>query len=140
MSDRKYRHRGYRDDDRPEANRPAEPRKPAERPPREMRAPNLPAFGTAVRCARCGHQIDDAPAAVDARCAQCGTALHACVQCASFDTGLRFECAQPISARITPKDAPNDCRFFEPRVRVERQTRSAGPDDARSAFDRLFKL
>ena len=34
----------------------------------------------------------------DSRCARCGTDLHACAQCGSFDPGSRFECMQTIPA------------------------------------------
>ena len=134
MSDRKYRQRGYQD----EAPR-ERPSKPAgERPPREMRAPNLPGFRQVVRCARCGNSIT-AEVQADTRCARCGADLHSCAQCAFFDTSARFECTQPIPARVTPKDARNSCTFFEPRTTVERETGSHAPSDARKAFDDLFK-
>ena len=63
MSDRKYRQRGYQDDDRA---RPPKPQAP--RPPREPGAPagarrisqdgpkpvNMPGYREVVRCAQCG--------------------------------------------------------------------------------------
>jgi hypothetical protein len=76
------------------------------------------------------------------QCAHCGAAVHSCKQCAYFDTSARYECQQPISERIARKDAANECTFFSLRVRVERETTSAGvsrPEDARKAFERLFK-
>jgi hypothetical protein len=47
----------------------------------------------------------------------------------SFDPGARWECRQSIPA----------CDLFHPTVRVERETGSAAPSDARKAFDDLFK-
>jgi hypothetical protein len=150
MSDRKYRQRGYQDsgDDRRERSAPSGPRPP--RPPgrpagvktdREPRAGNIPAFQQTMKCARCGTEIAGFPAAA-AACTKCGTALHSCVQCAFFDPGQRFECMQPVPVRITPKDGPNTCAAFEPRVRIERQTGSTreGPASAKDAFDKLFKF
>ena len=134
MSDRKYRQRGYQDEDRRE---PA-PKPQAERPPREMRAPNVPGFHDVVRCARCGDFIRT-EIVQDSRCQRCGADLHSCAQCGSFDAGSRFECTQPIPARISPKDARNTCTLFAPRVTVERETGSAGPPNARKAFDDLFR-
>ena len=122
MTDRKYRQRGYQDDDRRE---PA-PKQPAERPPREMRAPNLPGFRDVVRCGPCGNLIT-ASIALDSRCGRCGADLHSCAQCASFDAASLFECTQPIPARISPKDSRNTCTLFAPRVTVERETTSSGP-------------
>ncbi|ODS53595.1 MAG: hypothetical protein ABS36_13280 [Acidobacteria bacterium SCN 69-37] len=162
MSDRKYRQRGYqdspgqarRDDDRPQRpRRPPEPRDP--RIARDPRVPNMPGFREVVRCARCGAL---APAAIgpDTVCRACGTALHSCAQCTSFDPGAVYECRQKIPTRISPKDAKNTCTLFSPRVQVERETGStpapaARPPSsstprrepmsgARKAFDDLFKF
>jgi hypothetical protein len=145
MSDRKYRQRGYQDDDRGRDRRPgpAHKRTPElrdPRMPRDPRAPNMPGFREVFRCAACGTlaPLDVASATL---CAKCQAPLHACAQCASFDGGARFECMQPVPARVTPKDAANDCRFFAPRVKVERETGSAVPEsNAKRAFDDLFKF
>jgi hypothetical protein len=90
------------------------------------------------RCSRCGNRLG-LPVEPDSRCSRCGVALHSCIQCMSFDTGARFECTQPIPARIAPKDEKNLCTLFTPRTTVERQTGTAGPTSARQAFDDLFK-
>jgi len=149
MSDRKYRQRGYQDDNRErgtgDAAKPRPPREPGRpagvKTDREPRNVNVPAFQQTIKCSRCGTGIAGY-SAPDATCTRCGTALHSCVQCASFDPGQRFECMQSIPARVAPKDAPNTCTFFDPRVQVERQTGSTreGPVSARDAFDKLFKL
>jgi hypothetical protein len=150
MSDRKYRQRGYQDDTRdrePKPQRPGPPRERAPGAPRGQRSdhegpktPNLMASHEVFRCARCGNLLA-LPVAGDGRCARCGVDLHACIQCASFDTSARFECVQPLTARVSPKDARNDCTFFTPRTTIERQTGTGpqGPTSARQAFDDLFK-
>lgn len=140
MSDRKYRQRGYQDDDR---DRPRTPKPPqGERPrPQDRIGPrtyNMPGFRQVVRCARCGNVITTEIAA-DSRCARCGSDLRACTQCVHFDTSARFECLQDIPARVTPKDARNTCGFFEVQQRVERETTAPATNDARKAFDDLFK-
>jgi hypothetical protein len=141
MSERKYRQRGYQDDDR--ERRPQKPPSPPPSPRDRIgpRTYNMPGYREVVRCARCGQTLsgDIGPATA---CARCGTALRSCVQCVHFDTGRTFECAQTIPARITPKDGRNDCPLFEPQRRVERQTGETGPasgSSARQAFDDLFK-
>jgi hypothetical protein len=149
MSERKYRQRGYMDDDRDRAPRPREGGRPPRQPGRpagdktgrEPRAPNLPGFQQTMRCARCGAELA-AAIGRESTCPSCGADLHSCAQCSFFDPGSRFECMQPIPARVSPKDARNDCTFFEPRVKVERQTGSTrtGPQSARAAFDDLFKF
>ncbi|HCE02645.1 MAG TPA: hypothetical protein DEQ98_05335 [Acidobacteria bacterium] len=145
MSDRKYQQRGYQDDDRERTFRSPKPKAPREGAPRgvinrQHRTPNLPGFHDVVRCARCGKTL---PLAVgpESTCSSCGAELHTCGQCAFFDGGSRFECMQPVAARVSPKDARNECGRFEPRVTVERQTHSevTGERSVKDKFDDLFK-
>jgi hypothetical protein len=85
-------------------------------------------------------------------CPRCHFELHCCKQCVHFDTGKQFECNQPIPKRIAKKDAKNNCTFFEFRMTVEKDTSpvtyatsapapttAARPNDARKAFEDLFK-
>jgi hypothetical protein len=139
MTDRKYRQRGYQDDprDRERAAPKPQPKGPRERP-EGPKTPNLMAAHEVFRCARCGNRLP-LPVEAASRCARCGVDLHSCIQCVSFDTSARFECSQPIPARVAPKDAGNTCTFFAPRTTVERQTGTPGPTSARQAFDDLFK-
>jgi len=146
MSDRKYRQRGYQDDERGRQPKRDEPAKEqAQRAPGRPlqdasgpRTPNLMASHEVFRCARCGNRLG-LPVEAEARCSRCGVDLHSCLQCASFDTSARFECMQTIPARVTPKDARNTCTLFSPRTTVERQTGTPGETTARQAFDDLFK-
>jgi hypothetical protein len=147
MSERKYRQRGYQDDPRDRekpgkgsSNQAKREQAPRGQPPLAPKTPNMPGFRDVVRCARCGNVLSP-PIGFDTRCDRCGTELHSCAQCAHFDTGSRFECTQPIEARITPKDAKNACTFFSARVTMERETKSSGQaPTARQAFDDLFKF
>ena len=148
MSDRKYRQRGYQDDDRDRPSKPTSPR-PAPEPgaPAGARrisqdAPkniNMPGYHEVVRCAQCGTVVTE-EIGLNSRCTRCGSDLHTCAQCVSFDPGSRFECMQPITARVTPKNARNGCTFYMPRATVERQTTAPRTDNARKAFDDLFKF
>jgi hypothetical protein len=67
---------------------------------------------------------------------------------------MRFQCLKPIPVRIAPKDKANDCSLFTPRVTVAREGTDnvpppvpidvgppapRNPEDARNAFDKLFK-
>lgn len=149
MSDRKYRQRGYQDDGprerRPQGGqgpkKPIEPRDP--RMPRDPRVPNMPGFREVFRCTRCG-SIEAIAIGPASQCTKCGTDLHACVQCGSFDAGATFECMQAIPVRVSPKDARNACTFFSARIKVERETgstpASSGSSGAKKAFDDLFKI
>ena len=149
MSDRKYRQRGYQDNDRERPRAPVTPR-----PPIEPGAPagarrisqdgpkniNMPGYRQVVRCSQCGAVVTE-EVGMETRCLKCGTDLRACSQCASFDPGSRFECMQTtLTARVAPKNARNTCPLFESRTTVERETTSPRPDTARKAFDDLFNF
>jgi hypothetical protein len=144
MSDRKYRQRGYQDEPRDprREQKPAEKKEYAPRgqPPVAPKTFNMPGFREVVRCARCGHELTVAIASSpEARCPRCGADLHACAQCAHFDTSAPFECQKPVRARVSPKDVRNTCAEFEARTSIERETKSQAPTSARKAFDDLFK-
>lgn len=154
MSDRKYRQRGYQDDDRSRRSggerRPQKPKEPYDpRLPRDPRVPNMPGYRQVFRCARCG-SIQSLEIGSRSRCGQCGVDLRACIHCDAFDPGARFECRRKIAARVSPKDAANECPHFAPRLQVERETGSspassgssgsADSSGAKKAFDDLFKF
>src|SRR5262249_29762663 len=137
--DRKYRQRGYQDEPRDRQPRGDKPAPPKERAPgrvlqdeRGPKTPNLMAAHEVFRCARCGNLLSLPVGPLDSW-RKCGADLHSCIQCVSFDTSARWECAQndKIPARVTPKDGRNTCALMTPRTTIERQTStppsSAGP-------------
>jgi len=152
MSERKYRQHGYQDDDRDRSRQPDRDRRPLQEPgapaatrrlsSEGARNPNLMGYHEVVKCASCGAPVDAGILALST-CARCGQALHACVQCANFDTSATFECTQRIPARISPKDAVNECTLFAVRASWERETSSkvapSTESSAKKAFDDLFK-
>ena len=145
MNDRKYRHRGYQDDDRDR-----QPQQKRERPKtdgvrRYDSAPRGRGLGAptkvSFKCARCGHELAQPKIAIDTNCASCGDALHSCSNCSFFNTGARFECQQPIAKRVESKAKGNECKFFKPKaVRdLKVETPEGSSNDPRAAFDALFK-
>jgi hypothetical protein len=141
LSDRKYRQRGYQDsggEKQKTLEKPAASRRDNTFGPRPL---NMPGTRTVSRCSQCGTLLQNLPEPVG-QCPKCGFELHSCKQCAHFDPSSRFECNQPIPERISPKDRRNDCSFYTIRVSLEKETSmkgSARPNDARAAFDSLFK-
>ena len=89
MSDRKYRHRGYQDDDRDREQqrpkpKPSGPRNYDDGPRgRGLGAPT----NTAFRCARCGRELVNITVENDTTCPGCQSPLHSCSNCSLFDTG-----------------------------------------------------
>ena len=116
----------------------AEPRRPAGSPARIRPA----ILGAAPRRAVPGAAAV-LPITADSltQCPHCRAELHACRQCAHFDTARRFECAQAV-ARARRRQAPaTTARGSRLMVTVERDT-SAGavrPDAALRRFGDLFK-
>jgi hypothetical protein len=148
VSERKYRQRGYQDEPRESRDRRPEPQKkeyaPRGQPPVQPKTFNMPGFREVIKCSRCGTELTTAAAwSLTGQCSRCQSDLHSCAQCVHFDTGAAFECQRPIPARISPKDARNECSHFEPRTTVERETKSASAPNsassAKKAFDDLFK-
>ena len=138
MSDRKYRTPGYQDRKEEHSESKAGPR-PSKDNTYGPRAIQMAPTRTVSRCAQCGVVL---PATVDVngKCPQCGAALHACKQCTNFDPGSRFECRLVVPG-YSKKDLHNDCPSFSLRSRVERETSTGGSraEDARRAFENLFK-
>lgn len=152
MSDRKYRHSGYQDgggfsESKRSNNTPRTPMEPRkERMEGAPRGRTAGGFGPEVfKCTKCGEaklalgEIEITP---DSLC-QCGADLHTCWNCKNFDTSTRWECRQAIPARVTPKDAKNSCEFFQPKMvkdlSADKARMPQTPNDARSAFEALFK-
>ena len=144
MSDRKYRHRGYMDDDRDEPK--PKPRRSDDRGRplvdgaprgRGLGAPSAVAF----KCAACGREVRDLAITTDTACPGCGKPLRSCTNCSFFDTSRRFECRKPIEQRVESKTKGNDCEFYQPKQVRDLKARpdEAPPKDPRAAFNALFK-
>ena len=159
-SDRKYRQNGYMDSSEGKSFREDRPKQQGPRPPLDVTGPRLPRLVQHVAASRCFNCATTLPAGTDlaGNCPKCNAELHCCKQCSHFEPSTRFQCLKPIPVRIPVKDKANECTFFAPRVTVARDgtagasaapppppSANAGPaaprnaDDARSAFDRLFK-
>lgn len=161
--DRKYRQRGYQDDNR-DRPRPSGPRPDSggdKRPDREpgapagarrissegARNPRMMGSHQVARCSRCGTVVD--PEIMSrSKCTKCQVELRSCIQCVNFDPSATYECAMKLSARVSPKDVANECPLFSGRTTWERETTAATnqssnpkePSGAKKAFDDLFKF
>lgn len=156
-SDRKYRQHGYMDSDRRSGNgqsREERPRQQGPKLPLDVTGPRLPRLVQTIAASRCYNCSVTLPTGTDFKgtCPKCNAALHCCKQCAHFEPSTRFQCLKPIPARIAAKDQANECELFSPRVTVARDAAPGGiaaprtaiatprtPNDARAAFDNLFK-
>ena len=147
--DRRYKQRGYQEDDRRSSRPPAQGLSPEGR-----RIPVITAYKETVRCAECGQDLSTAfDIGMESRCPKCGADLHTCRNCRHFDTASRFECSQPIKERIRNKGAANLCALFTPRSIVVKELGQAAAaplmapaaassqpaNEARAALEKLFK-
>jgi hypothetical protein len=142
MSDRKYRQRGYKDDDRQDGGK--RPRRQGASPERRegprgrgLGAPNQTVF----RCADCGKRVAASGGVeVGQKCPHCEADLHSCVNCQHFDPSARWQCRQDIPQPVPKKRKDNECALFSPKVVVEFESEAAArsPEEARAAFDDLF--
>ena len=161
--DRKYKQNGYQDTGSNGGHRSGNddrPRQQGPRPPLDITGPRLPRLVQNVVASRCYSCATALPAGTDFKgaCPKCAAALHCCKQCAHFEPSTRFQCLKPIPERIPSKDKVNECESFKPRVTVARDATQATaapppsssrpsssfdqqrrPNDARAAFDSLFK-
>lgn len=147
--DRRYKQRGYQEDDQ-RASRPSQGFSPEGR-----RVPVITAYKETVRCAECGQDLSTAfDIQMDSLCPKCNTDLHTCRNCRHFDSAARFQCTETIKERIAKKAAANRCLLFTartivvkelgqasnaPNAAVPRAPVSSSTDEARAALERLFK-
>jgi hypothetical protein len=156
VSDRKYKHKGYQDgggysshgssSGGGQAHRPQGPYEPQkQRMEGAPRGRTAGGFGPeAFKCNKCGqlrHSLGDLT--TEDACLKCGADLHTCGNCRFFDTTTLWECRENIPARVSPKHARNECTFFQPKIvkdlAADKGKQLQTPDEARKAFDALFK-
>ncbi len=110
-SERKYRQRGYMDNDANGKAREERPRPQGPRPPIDVTGPRLPRLVQTLVAARCYNCATALAGGTDFKgnCPKCGVALHCCKQCAHFDSSTRFQCP--------PRHAAETIRLVLPQRR-----------------------
>jgi len=98
-----------------------------------------------MHCWHCGREIKLVTAQkVQARdtCPQCDADLRVCRNCRHFDPTSHNECREVMAEWVRTKDRANYCDYFSPAT-VAGAAGGRPPakqaDDARDAFDRMFK-
>lgn len=152
MSDRKYRHRGYQDSGGSSSYSSNGQKSQTPRPePQKQRLEGAPrgrtagGFGPeAFKCNACGqlrHSLGELTS--EETCLKCGADMHTCGNCRFFDTTTLWECRENIPARVPSKHKRNECALFSPKIvrdlAADKGKQPQTPDDARKAFDALFK-
>jgi hypothetical protein len=150
--DRKYKHRGYQDSGSSSYSNNGGSRQQTPRydpPPRRLedapRGRTAGGFGPdAFKCNKCSqirHNLGELTH--EDTCLGCGADLHTCGNCRFFDTTTLWECRENIPARVVGKHAKNTCAHFQPKIvkdlAADKGSKLQTPDEARKAFDALFK-
>lgn len=149
----KYRHRGYRENERRDERERGRDRgtpppraiSPEQRAQiRSLRKATDRETQEVVRCPTCGRNVENTGRITrDTRCPNCSADLRCCRTCTHFDSGARWECRARIEVRVPDKTRANDCPQFEPRLQLDatgrRSNLRSGPVDPRTAFENLFK-
>ena len=152
--DRKYKHRGYQDGgsygERSGGGQTRRPMGPSPEPQRQRledapRGRTAGGFGPdAFKCNKCGqirHSLGELTH--DDACLGCGADLHTCGNCRFFDATTLWECRENIPVRVVGKQVKNQCTFFQPKIvkdlAADKGTKPMSENDARKAFDALFK-
>ena len=93
-------------------------------------------------CHHCGHEVQllSGIQRTDG-CATCYSDLKVCLNCRFFDPGMNNQCREPQAEWVTDKAKANFCEFFDYRqvADLRRAGGTQSRDDARAAFDSLFK-
>ena len=106
----KYRQHGYQDsgEDRQKRESPSPDRSLKRDNTFGPRAIQMPGTRSVSRCSQCGNVLLSLSEPL-VNCPKCGFELQYCKQCMYFDPSSRFECMQPVTARVPRKDVRNDC-------------------------------
>ena len=91
-------------------------------------------------CCFCGTALEPKMRIMrDTECAQCGRALHACVQCRHYDPHAHNKCREPQAEWVTDRERGNFCDYFSLSPAGRAGTAKDRAQGARSKLDQLFK-
>jgi len=144
----KYRQSGYQDDQRKRAPKPTLRKNHLSRCARRSSThladgPKNSTCRASARSVRCSQAaIPCRRRRFETRCPKCGTRLHTCSQCVSFDPGSRFECmdtrlTRPHLAEEHPTPAPSSRRA--PPSSAKRRRRAATTRERRSTTVQVLR-
>jgi hypothetical protein len=73
-------------------------------------------------------------------CSHCGADIHCCLNCTNYDPYAHNRCRESQAEWVPNREKANFCDFFAPnKLTSQGQPEKAAADDAKSAFDNLFK-
>lgn len=88
-------------------------------------------------CYQCGMKFPEEQIGRTEECRSCGRPLHACRNCAFYDTAVSRHCREEAAEPVTDKECANFCEYFRFGNREEKRADATG--EARRRFDALFR-
>ena len=74
-------------------------------------------------------------------CSSCGADLRCCLNCTHYDPSKNNQCAESEADWVSDKESANFCDWFEPALGAQAVgAKAGGSDDAKKAFEDLFKI
>ncbi|MBQ5781347.1 MAG: hypothetical protein IIW10_05315 [Spirochaetaceae bacterium] len=90
-------------------------------------------------CYKCKKNTDFTdPVGFRETCPFCGTDIHCCKNCLHYSPSDHYGCAEDVDEEIFHKESRNFCDFF--RIKNQFDGKKDSSDDAKSAFDALFRI
>ena len=93
-----------------------------------------------IACFRCGASLAhlSLPLSRQDNCGECGTHLHVCRMCRSFDENAVDQCTEDDAERVREKTELNFCDWFVAAEGAFDAAARREHDEARAALDALF--
>lgn len=95
-----------------------------------------------MQCWKCGTRVVLAPrsrVSRNASCDQCDSDLHVCKNCRFHDPTVHNQCRETQAEWVSDRERANFCDYFEPSETMAGGSGASAAQDAKTAFDSLFK-
>jgi hypothetical protein len=93
-----------------------------------------------MNCHHCGNQVEiEGILARTEVCPNCDEDLHCCLNCENYDPSAHNRCREPQSEWVSDREKANFCDYFIARIVTPAGAKKAPADEAKKAFDNLFK-
>ncbi len=72
-------------------------------------------------------------------CPNCHADLHVCKACDFYESGSHNDCRESSADFVSDKERSNFCDYFRPSKKITKDGGASKVDEAKAAFDALFK-
>jgi hypothetical protein len=90
-------------------------------------------------CWKCRKETDIEKPVRGDECPYCHADLHVCKACDFYENGSHNDCRESSAEFVSDKERSNFCDYFRPSKKITKGERTSKADEAKAAFDALFK-